>query len=107
MIDDDAEYDDIVGAAIPHESFGGPECCGCLNGIIRGDQADIICNECEVVVRTVPAANLQRTLDEMELALDTASELCPHCGKGNLFPAFSRVEAYICRECGRSVQIFR
>ena len=37
----------ILGTALPHSSFGAPDCCGCLNGIIRGDQADIVCNECE------------------------------------------------------------
>ena len=33
-----------------------------------GDQADILCNECGAVIRTVPANELQRTFDEMELA---------------------------------------
>jgi hypothetical protein len=48
-----------------------------LNGVVRGDQADIVCNECGLVVRTVPAADLQKTLDEMELTLDMCSEMCP------------------------------
>jgi uncharacterized protein (DUF983 family) len=43
----------------------------------------------------------------MELALAVSSEMCPHCGKVNLFPGFSRVMAYTCCECGRPVQIFR
>jgi uncharacterized protein (DUF983 family) len=59
-------------------------------------------------VRTVPVADLQRTLDEMELTLDeVASELCPHCGMVNLFPGYARMDAYICRQCGKSVQILR
>jgi ribosomal protein S27E len=57
--------EEIIGTALPHSEFGDPECCGCLNGFVRGDHADIICNECSTVVRMVPAGGLQRTLDEM------------------------------------------
>jgi len=63
--------------------------------------------KCGTVVRTLPAADLERTFVEMELTLDIASELCPHCGKVNLFPGFSKMHAYTCRECGRAVQTFR
>src|ERR1035438_5793132 len=44
-----------IATTLPHSDFGDPECCGCLNGVIRGDQADIVCNECGTVLRTVPA----------------------------------------------------
>ena len=45
------------------------------------DDADITCNECGIVLRTVANADLQRTYDEMELGLATvAMELCPYCG---------------------------
>jgi hypothetical protein len=64
--------DEIIGPTLPHSSFGDPDCCGCLNGIIRGEQADIVCNECGQTIRTVPAADLQRVLDQMELSLDVA-----------------------------------
>jgi hypothetical protein len=90
---------------IPHSDFGDPECCGCLTGIIRGEAADIECNECAAVIRTVPAIELQQALTEMELALDLCSEICPHCRKVNLFPGFSEVRAYICKECGQPVQV--
>jgi hypothetical protein len=40
--------DEIIGTALPHSDFGDPDCCGCLNGIIRGDQADIACNNAEL-----------------------------------------------------------
>jgi hypothetical protein len=46
-----------------------------LNGVIRGDQADIVCNECGTVLRTVPAANVG-TLTELEITLEVASEMC-------------------------------
>jgi hypothetical protein len=86
------------------DEFGAPECCGCLNGIIRGNQADIVCNECDAMIKTVPAADLQRTLDEMELTLDVASEICPYCRMVNLFPGFSKVVAFTCRRCGSAVE---
>ena len=100
-------YEGPVGTALPHADFGDPECCGCLCGTIREQQADIVCNECGTVVRTVPVADLQRTLDDMELTLDVCTEMCPHCGKVNVFPGFSEMHAYTCRECGRAVQTFR
>ena len=61
------------------------------------------CNECDTVIRTVSAADLQNTFDEMELTLDVASELCPHCGAVNLFSGFSRMMAFTCRQCGTGV----
>jgi ribosomal protein S27E len=57
---------EIVETTLPHSDFGDAECCGCLNGIIQGHEAKIVCNECGVIVRTVEATDLQRTLDEME-----------------------------------------
>ena len=85
------------------QTFGDPECCGCLNGVIRGDQADIVCIECGTVLRTVPAANVGQTLTELEITLEVASEMCPHCGSVNLFPGFSKMLAFTCRQCGKAV----
>ena len=82
--------------------IGDPDCCGCLNGVIRGDQADIVCNECGTVLRTVPVANVGQTLTELELTLEVASEVCPHCGSVNLFPGFSRMLGFTCRQCGKA-----
>jgi len=89
---------------LPHADFGAPDCGGCLNGIIRGEQANIECNECGAVVRNVAAADLQRTLDEMELSLVMCTAMCPHCGKVNIFPGFSEMISYTCQECGRAVE---
>jgi hypothetical protein len=97
--------DEVIGTTIPHADFGKPDCCGCLVGIIRGEEAEIVCNECAAVIRTVPAAELQQTLTEMELTLDCSSALCPHCGAANLFPGFSRMIAFTCRECGRACYV--
>jgi hypothetical protein len=89
---------------LPHADFGAPDCCGCLNGIIRGRHANIECNECGAVVRAVMPADLQRTLDEMELSLAMCTEMCPHCGKLNVFPGFSGMMVYACQRCGRAVE---
>ena len=90
---------------LPHSDFGDPECCGLLFPVLRGDQADLTCNECGTVVRVVRAEDLRRTQDEMQLSLDIASEQCPHCGAVNLFPGFSRMMAYTCRQCGEAVNL--
>jgi hypothetical protein len=89
---------------LPHADFGAPDCSGCLLANVRGDEAEITCNECGAILRTVALADLQRTLDEMELSLVMCTALCPHCGKVNIFPGFSEIDAYICQECGRAVE---
>jgi hypothetical protein len=72
------------GPIIPHSDFGDAECCGCLFGVVGGDQAEIRGNECDARIRTVPASDLQRTLGEMELNGDIGSAICPHCGAVHL-----------------------
>ena len=52
-----------------------------------------------------PATELQRTLDEMEGTLDMCSDVCPHCGRVNVFPGFSKIMAYVCQEWGESVNL--
>lgn len=83
--------------------WGDKECCGCLMIEERGDVADLVCNECGVVVRTVARSDLHPVVTEMSLAGGFAHELCPHCGSVNLFPGFSEMMAYRCRECGKGV----
>jgi hypothetical protein len=98
-------YEGPVGTTFAHTDFGGdPDCCGCLIAVIRGREAVIVCNECSAEVRSVPVADLQRTLDEMELSLDVCAEMCPHCGKVNVFPGWSSMMAYTCRGCGEVVR---
>jgi hypothetical protein len=103
--DEVREYPEWV---LPHSDFGDEECCGLFFPVERGDgQVDIMCNECEFVLKTDPASEVRRTLDEMQLTLTVASEMCPHCRSVNLFPGFDSVLAYICRECGKSVKVER
>lgn len=93
-----SEYPEYI---LPHSDFGDPECCGLFfPEETENGEAAMACNECGFVVKTVPVADLQRTLDQMQLQLEVASELCPECGKVNLFPGFSRMMAYTCRHCG-------
>jgi hypothetical protein len=66
---------------------------------------DIICNEYGVSFQTVEAADLRRTLDEVQLNVDVASQRCPFCRSVNLLPGFSRMLAFTCRSCGRAVVI--
>jgi hypothetical protein len=96
------------GPILPHQNFGDPECCGTLWPLIREDApelANIICNECEVVVKTVPVDDLQRALREMEFSLDMCNPTCPHCGKENLITGFSEILAFTCRHCGKAVRL--
>jgi len=62
-----------------------------------------VCNECEAVVRAIPADRLQQTLDEMELDLEVASAKCSHCGAVDLAPGVSALIALVCDECGEAV----
>jgi hypothetical protein len=68
-------------------------------------QGYIECNDCDAVIRRVPADQLRQTLNEMEAGLDVASEQCPHYKSVNLFPAFSKMMVYTCRECGEVVRL--
>jgi hypothetical protein len=90
---------------LPHSDFGDSECCGLLQGIVRGDAGQIVCNECGAVVRTLPPVELQKTLREMELELDVTTDLCPRCRAANIFPGFTEIEIYTCRQCGAPINI--
>ena len=90
---------------LPHADFGAQNCDGCLIGVIRGGHASIECNECGAIVRIVAPADLQRTLNEMELSLVMCTEMCPHCRKVNVFPGFSEMLVYTCQRCGLAVEV--
>jgi hypothetical protein len=94
-------HEETVPALIPHAEFGAPQCCGRLHERIVMKTAGIICNECREMIRIIPLGDLRRALDEMELQLEVATGLCNHCGAVDLFPGFSRVEAFVCETCGK------
>ena len=56
---------DVRGTTLPHANFGAPWCIGLLYCVLRGDRADIVCNQCESVIHTVPPAELEQLLTEM------------------------------------------
>jgi ribosomal protein S27AE len=95
----------VIATTLPHSDFGDPDCCGCLNGIAYGGQAVIVCNECLAEVQTVPVAELEQTLHEMELSLDVATAECPHCGAIYIAPGFSELLAFVCDQCGHGVTV--
>jgi hypothetical protein len=49
---------------IPHESLGA-DCCGCFMVRVREDYADIICDECDSVIRTIRVAEAENMLSEL------------------------------------------
>jgi hypothetical protein len=86
------------------QSAGGKDCCGCLIPVFRGDQADLVCNECESLIKTVPASDVAAVLAEMLFAQkEFCGANCPHCGALNLFFGMSAINAFVCSECGVGV----
>ena len=81
------------------------DCCGCLIVRVRGDQADITCNECGAVICTVPVKRATGMLEMTSSGMCSAR--CTHCDALNTFPGFSAIEAFICSECGESVMVSR
>jgi hypothetical protein len=99
-------WEGMIATWVPHSSAGDPECPGFLYGLVREDgQGYIECNDCDAVIRKMPADQLQQTLNEMEAGPDVVSEQCPHCKGVNLFPAFSQTMVYTCRHCGEIVRL--
>jgi hypothetical protein len=85
---------------VPHELVGGEDCCGCLIVVERDGQADLTCNECSAVVRTVPIADVERQLLQIAMSGGIASARCQHCGALQTFPGFDSIDAFVCTECG-------
>ena len=95
---------------IPHEDVADVDCCGCLFVRVRGDDADITCNECGIVILTIPAQEAAAVMDA--LMMETASgsicsARCPHWGALNTFLGLYAVDAFICSECGEGVAVDR
>jgi hypothetical protein len=91
---------------IPHESVEKVDCCGCLFVHVRGNEADITCNECGSVIRTVLAQEAVAVMEALMMEVVAGaicSARCPHCGALNTFPGFSAIDAFVCSECGEGV----
>jgi hypothetical protein len=80
---------------IPHDSLGA-DCCGCLMAVMRGDEADVVCNERGALIRTFPLPNLRKRLRNWRFLRDLlalrSSESIPRS-------LVNLIQAFICREC--------
>jgi hypothetical protein len=93
---------------VPHSDAGDPDCCGCIVPDIRGDVADLVCNECGLVMNQDVAVNdVNKCLLELAPVREATSAHCPYCGALNVFPRFSAMCAFTCRECGQGVLVER
>lgn len=86
---------------VAHADTGDPDCCGCIFPVFRENEADITCNECGAVVKTVPADRAADVLMELAMAQESCTATCRHCGQENIFTGFSEMIAFICQHCGR------
>jgi hypothetical protein len=84
---------------IPHENLGA-NCCGCLYVRVEGKRADIVCNECAAVIRTVSVGDVERVVKELAQTDTICRARCTHCGTLNSFPGFAVVDVFVCPECG-------
>ena len=71
----------------------------------RGDQADLVCNECGALIETVPISEVEPTLLRMAMAPGFCTATCPHCQALNTFPGFTSIDVYIRFECGEGVSV--
>src|SRR5215203_1954911 len=86
---------------VAHSDIGDPDCCGCVFPVFRENEADITCNECGAIIKTIPAHQAVDALMEMALAQESCTATCPGCGQENIFPGFSEMFAFICQHCGK------
>jgi hypothetical protein len=94
---------------VPHE-FADPNarCDVCLIIEERGDRADLVCNECDAVVKTVPAQQAEAALTELSWSTgEVTSATCPHCGAVHVSPGFSELLGFVCEACGKGVGVNR
>jgi hypothetical protein len=92
---------------VTHAYHGDPQCSGIIMPVSRGDYADLTCNECGLVIRTVAAGEAEPTLLDMAISGGVCGGTCPICGGVNTFPGFAAMEAYTCRNCGKGIVIQR
>jgi hypothetical protein len=88
---------------VTHQNLG-VDCPGCLYVRIEGEMADIVCNECEAVIRTVPLADVERIVLELDATDAICSAVCTHCGAVNTFPGWTSIEAFV-SACGEGVTV--
>lgn len=73
--------------------------------MVRENYADIICNECDAVIRIIPVAEVENTLRELARTDAICSVPCSHCGAVTTFPGWRAIGAFVCPECGRGAVV--
>jgi hypothetical protein len=69
---------------VPHADHGDSECCGLIMPEVRGDEADLKCNECGTVLCIVAAVEAEQALAAM-ISGELTSAIRPECGGTNFF----------------------
>jgi hypothetical protein len=87
---------------VPHESLGA-DCCGCIVAVNRGDEADLVCNECNALIRTVPAAQAELTLFAARIFRGDLQRKVSALHSAECIFRSSAMNAFTCRECGEGV----
>jgi hypothetical protein len=98
----DREFSDELTAlmpSVPHR-LSGVNCSGSIVAAVEGGNVELHCNHCGAVVGVV-----QVGIMEGLLGLDCPEATCPHCGVENMIADLVEVAAYICKQCGKVVQI--
>src|SRR5207253_2792071 len=90
---------------VPHEHVAQVDCCGCLMVQTRGNQAEILCNECGAIIRTVAERDVLSAMLELARTDLICSATCTHCGAPHIFYRMSSMIAFTCRECGEGVDV--
>ena len=89
----------VAHAELPIVPHGG-DCCGCLLAVERGEEADLVCNECGAIIATVPTDQAPQILLRLAMNEGMCNATCPHCGAFKVILVFTSVDAFTCRECG-------
>jgi hypothetical protein len=76
--------------------------CGCIVADTRGDEVDLVCNECDALIRPVPAAETEQALAQLALSEEICSEICTYCGALKVFSGFSSIEALSTRNAAKA-----
>ncbi len=85
---------------IPHAAIGLSQCRGLLYSRVTGQNALIACNDCAIIVRIVPAADLQRVLVDMKLQLDLDWAISRYGQAIDSLPPIVEPMTSGCPECG-------
>lgn len=86
---------------VPHELAGGVDCCGYLIVVEHGVEADLICNECNARIGTMPVGEVESTLLRLAMEGGMCSVKCGQCGALQTVLGFDSTDAFVCRECGK------